>query len=272
MKEKFPHVFGNISIQLPPPVFQDLTTSINERDADINSYFLSKLKSTTNKHLMPIVKCPWGCSEFMHKVGYLPIDIVYQRYIQKCSIKMITKSDLNLNENIISAREDYIYGDDTTNLILFNPESKNLPSIAFVNGRGPLVLTCAEHDNGTKERYIHTCSWQHNLSSKYPDQLCQAVVNPRLLKPVKASKYSNSFQLFHQTGSFNGIDTCTATSFGKFDFRSKLSMEAEARSISNRPDSNAHLSKLRQDGIISEYVESGKRDFAHEFSSSLNYS
>ena len=32
------------------------------------------------------------------------------------------------------------------------------------------------------------------------------------------------------------------------------------------------LSKLRQDGIISEYVESGKRDFALEFSSSLNYS
>ena len=49
-------------------------------------------------------------------------------------------------------------------------------------------------------------------------------------------------------------------------------MEAEARSITNRPDINAHLTKLKEDGVISEFVESGKRLFATRFSSSIDYS
>ena len=110
------------------------------------------------------------------------------------------------------------------------------------------------------------------MSAKLPDQLCQAVVNPRLLKPIKASKYSTIFQLFHQTGSFNGTDTYFATSFGKLNVGSKLSIEVEARSISNRHDLNARLTNLRQDGVISEFVEAGKRDFAENFSSTIDYS
>ena len=119
---------------------------------------------------------------------------------------------------------------------------------------------------------IRTCNWKHNLLAKRPDKVCQAVVNPRLLKPVKASKYSTTFQLFQQTGSFNGIDTCSATSYDNFNFDSKLSMEVEARSISNRHDLNEHLNKLTQDGVLSEFVEKGKRDFAEKYSRTIDYS
>lgn len=59
---------------------KDKTQDMKEWDEDIGSYMLSRLKSTTNKHLVPLIKCPWGCSEFMHKVGYLPMDIVFQKY------------------------------------------------------------------------------------------------------------------------------------------------------------------------------------------------
>ena len=61
-------------------------------------------------------------------------------------------------------------------------------------------------------------------------------------------------------------------SYRNFDFKSKLLDEAEARSIKNRPDINAHLTKLRRENIISEYVENGKRQFAQEFASSIDYS
>ena len=64
--------------------------------------------------------------------------------------------------------------------------------------------------------------------------------------------------MFHQTGSFNSIDTCSGTIFGNFSFNSILSVEAEAISIMNCPDINYHLRKLRQDNIISEFVKSGK--------------
>ena len=78
--------------------------------------------------------------------------------------------------------------------------------------------------------------------------------------------------MFRQTGNFNGIDTCSATSYGDFSSKSLLQSEAEARSISNRPDINAHLSKLREEEVISEYVEDGCRDFASEYSQHIDYS
>ena len=65
--------------------------------------------------------------------------------------------------------------------------------------------------------------------------------------------------MYHQNGNFNGTGTCSATSFGKFNFNSILSTEAKAISIMNCPDINAHLRKLRQNNIISEFVESGKQ-------------
>ena len=76
----------------------------------------------------------------------------------------------------------------------------------------------------------------------------------------------------HQTGTFNGIDTCAATSYGNFNFRLLLLSQSKARSISNRPDVSAHLTKLKEEGEISKFVESGKRNFADEFSSSTGYS
>ena len=50
---------------------------------------------------------------------------------------------------------------------------------------------------------------------------------------MKACKYSNSFQMHEQRGTFNGIDTCNVTSYGRFDFCSKILNESEGRSIGN---------------------------------------
>ena len=57
---------------------------------------------------------------------------------------------------------------------------------------------------------------------------------------VSASKSSTSFEMFEQTGTFNGVDTCSVTNYGNFDFNSKLTNEYEARLLINRPDINAH--------------------------------
>ena len=56
-----------VSLHHPQSVFVDKTMEINEWDTDIESMNLSRLRDTTNKHLMPRVLCPWGCSEHYHK-------------------------------------------------------------------------------------------------------------------------------------------------------------------------------------------------------------
>ena len=52
---------------------------------NINRYILSRLSSNTNEYPLPTVKCSWGCTKFQHKVGYLTMYLVFQRYFQRCS-------------------------------------------------------------------------------------------------------------------------------------------------------------------------------------------
>ena len=65
--------------------------------------------------------------------------------------------------------------------------------------------------------------------------------------------------MHEQRGNFNGTDTCNITSYHNFNFRSKLSSEAESRSLLNRPDINALLSQLCEEEKISNFMANAKR-------------
>ena len=214
--------------------------------------------------------CPWVCSEFQHKVGSFPLDIMYQRYLPRCKLKLINPP--NLLNFATSPREDYVREEGDEDCLLFNPKWKVSGSLRWISGKGPCVPTCNAHDHRTKLHFIHPCRWKHNLPARRTDQLCQAVVKPRIVKYVRVATYCATFQMFQQQGTFNGINTCSNTTYGNFYSTSKLSAEAEVRSIVNRPNINAHLTKLRKEKVISEYVEKGKRDFAEQFLDSIDYS
>ena len=107
LQNKFPTIYSNITIDHPSPAIKDKTADIQTWNDDINSYFLARLRFSSNKFLRPVIKCPWGCTEFHHKVGHLPLDIILQRYIQKCFLKTYTSTQLKLEKNVVSAQEDY---------------------------------------------------------------------------------------------------------------------------------------------------------------------
>ena len=65
--ECFPVVFEDITIDDPSPAFVDRTAEIDEWNDDIDSKLIARLADTCNKHLMPKILCPWGCSEYNHK-------------------------------------------------------------------------------------------------------------------------------------------------------------------------------------------------------------
>ena len=58
---------------------------------------------------------------------------------------------------------------------------------------------------------------------------------------------------------FNGIDTCSITDYGNFDFNSKLSQKAESISLINRSDINAHLAQLVHKKVLSQYTANSLR-------------
>ena len=70
---------------------------------------------------MPTVQCQWGCSEIIHKVGYLSLDIIFQYYLQKYFIHIISNNNLYLDEFVTSARDDYIPDIGNETIYLFNP-------------------------------------------------------------------------------------------------------------------------------------------------------
>ena len=102
----FLHVHGDISMDEPSPAFKDKTIDIKEWNDNINTYLLSTLALTSNKYLRPTIKCQWGCTEFQHKVGHIPIDIIIQGLLQKTVIKMHTKPNKGFEKRVLSIRED----------------------------------------------------------------------------------------------------------------------------------------------------------------------
>ena len=146
------------------------------------------------------------------------IDLIFQRFLQKCVLtKML--SPITDFDCTISAREDFIR----------NEMYEVKPSIAFIDNVGPVILTCRDHDGGTKKLSIHVPRIQKNtLPSKYSDKLAHAVLQYRTIEPVKATQYSTQFQMNEQRGSFTGIDTFTLSEYRRFDMTSKLLGESEA--------------------------------------------
>ena len=126
-----------------------------------------------------------------------------------------------------------------------------------------MVLTNRNHDGGTKLQYIHVPRHPHYcLPAKISDQLSHGVIKPRILKHMRASNYSNTYQMIEQNGSFQGIDTCDVTDVGKFNLTSRLLNESESRTIHSRPDINALLQKMADKRIITQESVSERRDEA----------
>ena len=63
---------------------------------------------------------------------------------------------------------------------------------------------------------------------------------------MKASKYSNTYQMHEQRGCYQGIDTCSLSSVGNFSFLDPLLIESESLSLGNRSDIVSLLHKLQK--------------------------
>ena len=140
-------------IDEPTPIFDDLTPEINRWNNAISLSTLPSLAAICDDLIIPRIMCPWGESVFIHKFGSVPIDIIFQRYLQKVTIKMIDHKKL---DRVKWCREDYIRDENDDDTWLYNPEWKIHPAIAFINGI-PKVLTCEDHDGGTSNMMVHPC-------------------------------------------------------------------------------------------------------------------
>ena len=227
--------------------FRDITNAKMEFEECIKSPYLSTVAESCNKYLIPTILCPWGCSEYLHKGGKLYIDLVVQRFCTK--VRLILINNVEDCSKLFSARDDYIRDQTEYDCILMNPQWQVCPKWYYLDGKGPCILTCRDHDNGTKKKYVHLPRnpFEHNLPSRIGDQLCHVVLKPRVIKPMRAGSYSNTYQMHEQKGCIHGIDTCSLTNFGDFSEHDNIIDQYEATSICNRADINSLLTKLEEE-------------------------
>ena len=262
--------YSTITINNPKPFFVDKTNHINHWNELIDSYSLPNLAEACNRYLLPSVLCPFGCSAFIHRIGHISLDLIFQRFLPKVQFTKFFNNTKGFAYTK-SARDDYIRHDDDYDCWLLNTNWMIQPSIAFINGI-PCVLTCDDHNKGTKCHIIHQPRQPlHIIASKYSDQLSHCCIRSRTVKPMKSSQFSTGYQMHEQRGSFNGIDTCNVTSYHKFDFRSKLLRDSEARYIMNRPNINALLSQMVNDKRISQILATDKRNYAELVAEDFDY-
>ena len=235
--------FEDVSLESPTCFFEDKTKDVLDWKTKIGTNKLIDLMDACNRHMIPNILCPYGCSEFCFRTGTMDFDCVWQRFLPQCIIVLI--NNVNKMKFVRSVRDDFVRNKGDYDVWLYNPEWGVKPSIVLTSEAGPVIMSCRNHNGGTSSHFIHTARLPgHILPSRHSDQYSHAVIKPRTIAPLKAKKYSNSFQMHEQRGTFNGIDTCSITSTHNFALNSLLLRESEFRAVKNRPDINALLSIL----------------------------
>ena len=145
----------HVTVQDPAPIFFDVTDKRDDFYHGIGSMRASQLRRVCNEHLMPVVRCPWGCSEYYHKSGLLAFDSVVRKIFGSAVRPMFGGEKRSRRE--MSAMEglnrDY-YDSRGTPCLLGNKKWRVVPSVAFVDGM-PHVLSCRSHGHGSTGKCFH---------------------------------------------------------------------------------------------------------------------
>ena len=240
LHETFPVSYGTITIDDPPSFFRDYTVEADEFQSVLNRNKLGELKTACDAFLMPVILCPWGCSEYSHRCGSVSLDLIVQRYFTEVDLKLYSLR--NGLRKLATARDDFL--SLSRDVHLRNKDWEVWPTIVFREGVGPVVLTCEEHNHGTCKQYFHAPKTGLTIPSYRGDQLSHAVVSPRTIKASKANKYSNTYQLNECRGSYCGIDTCDISERRNFSFLSAISDVHESRCVQGRADIMGLVSQL----------------------------
>ena len=180
------------------------------------------LVDTFNEFLIPVVLCPWGCTEYFHCCGHIAFDTILQHYFQHVDIPLV--SDKKKLSKALTSRLDFIRDSlEEYETLLMNSLWRPVPSLFWLPKIGPVFGTCRNHEKGTRKKYSHLPRYPDvAIPAGNPDQLSRAVLKPRTLRRMRRSAFNTSYETDEMRGVYGGIDTCNVTQFGNFNFCSYL--------------------------------------------------
>ena len=105
----------------------------------INSYRFSRLDSTSNKYFIQSV------TQFHNKGCYIPFDIVFHRYKNRFTLKMISAP--NFSKIIFTSCEYYIHAEGDGDWYIFIHNWNVQPTIESIYGKFTCDITCHGHND-----------------------------------------------------------------------------------------------------------------------------
>jgi hypothetical protein len=127
--------YRSVTLMTPHSKFRDVTFARNVMKDCIQELRLADIVQTMNRYLLPMIHCPWGCTEYYHKAELFAFSSVYLRFLGP----MLKVPKGSTVDALRSVREDYI---DLIDYLLLNPDWPITPCVVISSGGCPYVLVC----------------------------------------------------------------------------------------------------------------------------------
>ena len=161
---------------------------------------------------LPVVRCPWGCSETYRHCNTVPYDTY---------CKFIMNEDIHLMKKYLGCANGFRSDVMTKPCnILENPdpEWECSPSVEFTRLNStdtfpsPVVLCCRYHSSSNPYRYVHTpTNPTGSISFESDNTLSQLIAIPRCIKSFEKKLNNCTYQINAVMGSYAGIDSIYLT-------------------------------------------------------------
>jgi predicted GIY-YIG superfamily endonuclease len=254
--ERFNHVvLGNpdneddrVTLFSPPPKFK-----MGERDVKKMNEALKDLRWQT-LHLVldsyvsyPTVRCPWGCSEFIHLCNRLPFED-YLSFKSNWCFKTTTKDGIYWVTGTKPSFPDNA-------LVLENPDFLVAPTLVIDPKDGLCILCCQNHTKKSTAKYLHVPD--NPLGSIYSpesDRYAQVQLQSRTLRKTKQNVYSDTYQTNILMGGYDGLDSCYLTKSTRQCMVNYATTLRNYLYISGRSDIRCYVAQLSQDKGTRTYL------------------
>ena len=220
--------------------------------------------------IIPDVLCPWGCSEFAFRCADFDPSLMIQYHLRSVQLNL-PNGNYEKMHFVDSTRQDYLRDGehDSPDHVLMNPDWPILPTMSLHSGKGPMVCTCRHHSTASKWKRLcpHPLRKPKGmiLSSVRPDQLCQARLQPRIVKPVVKRGLNTVPSLNLFTCGYTGSDCASVSIDARFENTGPkpMNFEHEVTSL-HRLDLVQHARLLIEDrqlsnGMLSDWMSELQR-------------
>ena len=75
-----------MSIETPEPVVKEGMDEKSSLERALSEIKLAEIIDKCEEYLHATMKCPWECTVYFHKMGYIPFDLMYETAFSWCHI------------------------------------------------------------------------------------------------------------------------------------------------------------------------------------------